>query len=237
VAGLYRLRWGRSNVFGASRRVTNLMRIHDISLPISARLPVWPGDPPVVVSFHQHLERGDGCTLSHLSLSTHAGTHVDAPAHFLAGGTTVDTLALAALIGPALVVDVGPVSAITAAVLWDLAIPLQVERLLFRTRNSAKWAAGEERFGEDFVAITEDGAQWLVERKVRLVGVDYLSVAPFAAPEPTHRVLLAAGVLVVEGLNLHDVVPGDYELVCLPLRLEGTDGAPARAVLIERDCP
>ncbi len=113
-----------------------------------------------------------------------------------------------------------------------LPIPSGSERVLFHTRNSDLWAHGEREFARDFVAVTEDGAQWLIERGVRLVGVDYLSVAPFRQSAPTHRALLRAGVVVVEGLNLHGVAPGMYQLVCLPLRIVGCDGSPARAILI-----
>jgi arylformamidase len=158
---------------------------------------------------------------------------VDAPAHFIRGGTGVDTLELNVLVGLALVAEVRDADALTADVLAELAIPLGAERVLFRTRNSNLWARGVQEFDEDFVAITEDGARWLVERGIVLVGVDYLSVAPFGASRPTHEMLLQAGVVVVEGLNLSGIRPGMYQLVCLPLKVEGGDGAPARAILMD----
>jgi arylformamidase len=168
-----------------------------------------------------------------LEISAHTGTHVDAPAHFVQGGAGVDTLDLNALVGLALVTEARDADALTADVLAELAIPLGTERVLFRTRNSNLWARGAQAFDEDFVAITEDGARWLVERGIRLVGVDYLSVAPFSASIPTHQMLLRAGIVLLEGVNLSDVRPGMYQLVCLPLKIDGVDGAPARAILID----
>ena len=122
---------------------------------------------------------------------------------------------------------------LTHDVLETLAIPRGTERVLFRTRNSDLWAQDTTTFHEDFVAIDEQGARWLIERGVRLVGIDYLSVAPYANTGPTHRTLLSAGVAPLEGLNLSGIAPGPYQLVCLPLRLDGIEGAPARAILID----
>ncbi len=209
------------------------MSIYDISLPISESLVVWPGDSPVRITQSSHLDRGDVATASRLEMSAHIGTHVDAPAHFVRGGSGIDTLDLGTLVGLALVAEAWDVDALTADVLAELAIPLGAERVLFRTRNSDLWARGECEFCEGFVAITEDGARWLIERGIRLVGVDYLSVAPFDALVPTHRILLEAGIVVVEGLNLGSVRPGMYQLVCLPLKIVGGDGAPARTILID----
>ena len=209
------------------------MRIYDLSLPISESLVVWPGDPPIRITQPHHLDRGDEATVSRLDMGAHTGTHVDAPAHFVPGGSGVDDLDLNVLVGPALVVDARQADALSAEVLETLPIPTGTERVLFRTRNSDLWARGEPEFHEDFVAITEDGARWLIERGVRLVGVDYLSVAPFDAVTPTHRALLHAGVVAIEGLDLSGIGPGAYQLVCLPLKIVGTDGAPARAILIE----
>lgn len=208
------------------------MPILDVSLPISESLVVWPGDPPVRISQPAHLARGDTATISRLDLGAHTGTHVDAPAHFVAGGLGVDQLDLEALIGPAWVVHALEVDLLSAEVLAGLRIPPGTERVLFRTRNSERWARGEQEFYPDFVGIAADGAQWLIERGVRLVGTDYLSVAPFHDTVATHQLLLRAGIIVLEGLNLSDISPGAYHLVCLPLKIEGGDGAPARAILI-----
>ncbi len=209
------------------------MPIHDISLPISESLIVWPGDPAVNITQPFHLARGDEATVSQLNMGAHTGTHVDAPAHFILGGPGVDALDLNVLVGPALVVEAMEADMLSADVLQALSIPPGTTRVLFRTRNSNRWADGEREFFQDFVAITEDGARWLVAEAIRLVGVDYLSVAPFKETAPTHQTLLSAGVVLVEGLNLSDVAPGVYQLVCLPLKIVGIDGAPARAILID----
>ena len=209
------------------------MAIYDISLSISESLVVWPGDPAIRITHPAHLERGNGLTLSRLDLGAHTGTHVDAPAHFVRGGDGVDRLDLGVLVGPALVVHAREAEALSAEVLEALDIPPGTERVLFHTRNSELWSRGEEEFYKGFVAIPQDGAHWLVERGVRLVGVDYLSIGPFADPAPTHHILLRAGVIAVEGLNLSGVAPGVYQLVCLPLKIAGADGAPARAILMD----
>jgi arylformamidase len=179
------------------------------------------------------VDRGDGVTLTHLEIGAHTGTHIDAPSHFIPGGATMDEVSIDLLMGPARVVHALDVDALSAVVLERLLIPHGTERLLFRTRNSDLWARGEQEFREDFVAIPEDGARWLVEHGVRLVGVDYLSVGAFSDPVGTHRILLGAGVIAVEGLDLSGVEAGEYTLVCLPLRIEGSEAAPARAILIE----
>lgn len=209
------------------------MLIFDISLPISGELTVWPGDPQVVLTQETHLDRGDLYTLTRLTMSAHTGSHVDAPAHFIPGGAGIDELDLDLLIGEALVVDARGQEAITAEVLERLSIAAGTRRVLFRTRNSERWASGAWKFDPGYVAILPDGARWLVEHGVRLVGIDALSVAPLGDETSTHRVLLEAGVIPVEGLNLHGIEPGVYRLICLPLRMVGSDGAPARVVLIQ----
>lgn len=209
------------------------MPIHDISLPISEAMVIWPGDPAVSISQPRHLDRGDNATVSMLELGAHTGTHVDAPAHFIRGGTGIDTLDLNILIGQALVVEEMNAPMLSAAVLQRLSIPADAERILFKTRNSELWAKGMKEFSRDFVGISEDGAGWLVDQGVKLVGIDYLSVAPYKKSKETHEVLLGAGVIIIEGLDLHGIKPGQYQLVCLPLKIIGIEGAPARAVLID----
>jgi len=209
-------------------------QIYDISLPISESLVVWPGDIPVNVTQSSHLAAGNSFTVSQIHLSSHAGTHVDAPTHFILGGGGVDTLDLNVMVGMALVVEALEADMLSEDVLKTLSIPPGTERVLFHTRNSKRWARGEEKFSKEFVAVTKDGAQWMVSQGIRLVGVDYLSVAPFEEGAATHRILLNAGVIVIEGLNLNGIAPGEYQLVCLPLNIVGIDGAPARVVLIKR---
>jgi len=210
------------------------MTIYDISLTISPGLPTWPGDPKLELKQIESMDQGADANVTHISAAVHLGTHVDAPHHFLNDGRTVEDLPLDVLTGECYVVQLPDgIEAITAEVLERTEITHDMKRVLFGTRNSHYWAQGESTFQTDFVAITEDGAEWLVERGVQLVGVDYLSVAPYDDSIPTHTVLLKAGVVVVEGLNLSKIMRGFYQLYCLPLKIAGSDGAPARAILIQ----
>jgi arylformamidase len=209
------------------------MTIYDITLAISPDMPVWPGDPSVSLQRARKIEEGANANVSHLSLSVHTGTHVDAPYHFLQGGNTVDQLALDVLIGSAQVVELAEtVNEIDAALIRQAGVLPGTTRLIFKTRNSNYWARHEQSFQTDFVAINLDGAQALVQMGIKLVGIDYLSVAPYKRSRPTHEVLLSSGMIVVEGLDLSLVPPGQYQLYCLPTRLAGADGAPARAILM-----
>jgi arylformamidase len=171
------------------------------------------------------VEAGDPADVSRLQLGTHTGTHVDPPAHFLPGGVTVDELPLDVLVGPAVVADLTGVPAIDPGALDGLDLPASTVRLLLKTGREA----GVSAVGG---ALTADGARWLVDRGVLLVGADTLSVEPGTDAYPVHRLLLGAGVVIVEDLDLASVAAGPYQLVCLPLRIAGGDGAPARAVLI-----
>lgn len=203
----------------------------DLSLPLSNSLVRWPGDPEIALTKITSLKEGDTVNLSSLSMGVHSGTHVDAPLHYLEGGVSVELLDLETLIGPAWVAHFPQASEIGVEELASTAIPQGAERILIRTRNSESWTRPSAPFQEDFVAITETGARRLVESGVRLVGVDYLSVAPWEAAEATHRILLSAGVIIVEGLDLSGVADGEYDFICLPLRLMGAEAAPARAVV------
>ncbi len=206
------------------------MRIHDVTVPISNDLPVYPGDPAIQITRVMSLEKGDVARVSHLSFSTHIGTHIDPPYHFMQDGIPLDQVPLEVFIGPARVVDVGEADVIDAALLAEFNLD-GVTRLLFKTRNSRFWRESNE-FRKDFVYLETDGAELLVERGVRLVGIDYLSIEKFNFDKPTtHWTLLGAGVVIVEGLDLTEVSPGDYELICLPLKIKDGDGGPARVVL------
>jgi arylformamidase len=198
--------------------------IIDISRPIGPDTPVWPGDPPVVVERVARIEAGDPAEVSRLQLGTHTGTHVDPPAHFLPGGVTVDELPLDVLVGPAVVADLTGVAAIDPDTLEGL-VPAGTVRLLLKTGQEPAAIPADG-------ALTAEAARWLVDRGVLLVGADTLSVEPATDAYPVHRVLLGAGVVIVEGLDLASVSAGSYQLVCLPLRITGGDGAPARAVLM-----
>jgi arylformamidase len=209
------------------------MKIYDISLPISPDLPVWPGDPQIVLE--QFISMGDGedANVSRIAAGVHIGTHVDAPHHFLNDGRTVENLDLGILTGKAFVLHLDDdVDMVTADVLDAAPILPATSRLLLRTKNSRHWAASSRNFDRNFVAISPDGAEWLVANGIQLIGVDYLSVAPFNDPVPTHKIVLAAGIIVIEGCDLSQVPQGEYQLYCLPLKLLGAEGAPARAILI-----
>jgi arylformamidase len=210
------------------------VKILDITVPLSPGLPVWPGDPRIVLERHRTLGEGSASNDSYLACSVHAGTHVDAPGHFVENGATVEQMPLDVLMGPAWVADLPAADVITTQLLKKLDMPAGTTRLLFKTKNSSLWDHPEHSFDTDFVALDADAAAWIVEQGIRLVGIDYLSIQLFNDPEPlTHRILLKAGVIILEGLNLKDVRPGSYRLICLPLKLAGSDGAPSRAVLIE----
>ena len=211
------------------------MQIYDISLGIHPGLPVWPGDPPVV------LERiatiGDDSTnnVSRFASSVHVGTHVDAPLHFIDGGASIDELDPAIFIGPAYVAEFEVDEHLDRRMFEAAGIPPGVIRLLLKTPNSNYWQRGHQEFEESFLAVSAGGADWLVEAGVRLVGVDYLSVAPFHDSVPTHTRLLSEGIVVIEGLDLSSVEAGWYTLYCLPLKLVGSEGAPARAILAREE--
>jgi arylformamidase len=208
------------------------MRVYDISLTISPSLPVWPGDTRLELERVARIEDGAESNITRMQMSAHTGTHVDAPYHFLADGKQVDSLAIKTLTGRAYVLHMPQVNCITAAALEAAELPPRTRRVLFRTRNSEIWTRPETSFQEDYVAISPDGAAYLVDKGVRLVGVDYLSVAPYEDTRTTHEILLKAGVVIVEGLDLSAVSQGRYSFYCLPLKLANADGAPARAILV-----
>jgi len=206
-------------------------RIYDISVPIRTGGLVYPGNPDIDVSLQQAVARGAGANVSTIRFGSHTGTHADASRHFFDDGQPVDQIPLERLIGPALLVSFGDeVRAIGAAELkaHDLG---SHTRILLRTRNSALLA--QKEFVRDYTYLAPDGAEYLVEKGVELVGIDYLSIEQFrSGHHRTHRTLLAKSVVILEGLDFSVPPPGEYQLVCLPLRIEGCDGAPARAVLI-----
>jgi len=210
------------------------VKILDISVPLSPGLPVWPGDPQIVLERYRSIGDDSASNDSRLACSVHVGTHVDAPGHFVENGPTVEQLPLDILMGRTWVVEALTVDTITPELLENLDMPSGTTRLVFKTENSRLWENPAHPFKTDFVALNAEAATWIVDHGIRLVGIDYLSIQMFEDPEPlTHRILLKAGVIIVEGLNLRDVRPGSYRLICLPLKLAGSDGAPCRAVLIE----
>jgi arylformamidase len=203
----------------------------DVTVPLRTGMVHWPGDPEIRIERVEAIDRGDLANVSHLSLGTHTGTHMDPPLHYLPGGLGIDEMPLATGIGPARVVEIQDRDAITSHELLAADIAPN-ERVLFKTRNSARvWKT--DAFVEDFVAISVEAAEYLATTGVQLVGVDYLSVGAFHGDTGpiVHRRLLEAGIWLVEGLNLGQVQPGAYELICLPLRIQDGDGSPARVVL------
>jgi len=201
----------------------------DVSRPITPRMPVWPGTPAPVIERVESMERGALCNVSHLSFSAHTGTHMDAPFHFLKDGAAMEALPLDAVMGPARIVEVADAVSIRPEHLpADLG---EGERILFKTRSGERcWPL--EEFVEDYVYVSASAARVLAGRRTRCVGVDYLSVGGFRQDlVETHEILLSAGVWIIEGLDLRLTAPGRYELACLPLKIPGADGAPARAAV------
>jgi arylformamidase len=202
----------------------------DISIPLKSGMVRWPGDPEVRIDRVLDVERGDPCSLSSIAIGSHTGTHMDPPYHYVKGGTRLDAMPFDATIGPARVIDIHDRESVKPAELERHGLA-RGDRILFKTRNSARcWDT--DAFIEDFVYISLEGARYLVERGIRTVGVDYLSVGGYRTDgDAVHHVLLEAGIWLIEGLNLSAVQPGAYELVCLPIRIQDADGAPSRAVL------
>lgn len=209
------------------------MSWQDISVPIRSGMVTFEGDPLVHLERASSMADGAICNVSRLDFGVHSGTHVDAPVHFIDGAAGIEAIGLDVLVGPALVVEardvVGPFD---RAAIDGLVIPRGTERLLFRSRNSELW--NNSTFDGSFSGVTQDGAEALVDLGLRLVGIDYVSIAPFGNPTPTHLALLGAGVVILEGLDLREVEPGAYDLICLPLRIPGSDGGPARAIVRRR---
>lgn len=209
-----------------------LMKIYDISVSLSGDIPVYPGDPPVIIEPAMLMERGDSSNVSRLSMSTHSGTHIDAPRHFISHGVSVDHLSLSLLSGRALVAEVGGTKKIGRKELERLPVKGE-DRLLLKTENSLLW--GHPGFTEEYASLTEDGADYLAGIGIKLVGIDYLSIEVFNGDGAVHRKLLEHGVVILEGLNLDGVPRGIYELICLPLKIRSGDGAPARAILRQKE--
>jgi arylformamidase len=208
-------------------------RIIDVTLPIRPGMLTYPGDPVVSVERTSDMQHGDVSNLSVISMSTHTGTHVDPPLHFVDGGAPIDRVPLDTLVGEALVVDMRGHHEIGATELERLELPADVTRLLFLTDWSARWGEAAAAFPNDATCVTAEGAGWLISRGIRLVGTDFLSIEAADDPAfPVHRGLLGANVVIVEGLDLRDVPAGRYTLWCLPLRILDGDGGPARAVLV-----
>ena len=208
------------------------MPIYDITVPLTNEMPTYPGDFGIEIRDWSSLANGESANVTHLNFGAHTGTHVDAPAHFIEGAPKVESLPLETLVGKAQVVELP-----TASISIDLKFVSEhckESRVLFKTRNSSYWQTAPTEFRKDFTFLELDAAKYLAEQGVKLIGIDYLSIEQFGQKDhPTHIALLSHGIVIVEGLNLAEVPAGDYELICLPLRIRSGkgDGAPARAVL------
>jgi len=202
----------------------------DVSVTVRSGMPHWPDNPPIVLERVMDLGHGDPCNVSHLAMGVHSGTHMDGPVHFIHEAPGLDEMPLAATMGEARVIEIEHPREITAGELAKHGLRAG-ERILFRTLNSTRcWQTTS--FVEDFVYVSEQAATHLAQARVRTVGVDYLSVGGYRADGALiHRILLEAGIWIIEGLDLSPVTGGRYEMICLPVKLHGSDGAPARAIL------
>jgi len=214
------------------------MKIYDISIPITPTMPVWPGDPPAEITPISAITQGDSVNISQLNMGVHCGTHIDAPKHFIDGGNTVEQIPLEKLIGTVLVLEIDPtVNVITDVILKqhpDINLLKQASKIIFRTRNSSLWHEYPNQFRSDYVGIDSSGATYLSQLHLDLIGIDYLSIAPYEETIEPHRILLTHDIVLLEGLNLSSVPSGIFDLYCLPLKLANCEGSPARVLLIER---
>jgi arylformamidase len=207
------------------------MRFYDISVGVSPDLPIWPGDPSIELEQFSRIADGESANITKISCCVHVGTHIDAPVHYIEGGISIDSLPLEVLIGRAYVVDLTHTSRIDTKTLDEAKIPPRTRRLLLKTMNSDFWDNDGREFRQDYVGVDVSGAEWLVRKGIQLVGIDYLAIAAFDQSIESHRILLKAGIIILEGLNLSEVRRGRYNLYCLPMKIIGSDGAPARAIL------
>ena len=209
------------------------MKIIDISVPISHKLPLWPNSSGLCLTRVAKIGKKSVVNETHIEMNAHIGTHIDAPLHFISKGVSIDKSPLDLFIGPAFVANLDKVKEITAEDLENISLPKNVKRILFKTSNSILWEKKVKKFKPDYVGLTVDAASWLVKRGIKLVGMDYLSIAKFSEAVAVHKILLGNNVYIIESLNLTGVKPGIYKLICLPLKITNAEAAPTRAVLIK----
>ena len=206
----------------------------DVSLTLKSDMLHWPGDPPVVIERVRDMDKGDTVNLSRMTMGVHSGTHVDAPVHFLNGAGGIDRISFHPLIGPARIIEIVADESIKEGDLAGKKLE-KGERILLRTRNSINQILHSDTFDEGFIYLEEDAARFLAARGIKTLGVDYLSVGGYRKNGPAiHRILLEAGIVIIEGLDLAGVLPGLYEMICLPMKILDADGAPARVILRNR---
>ena len=216
------------------RRIYNTMNADewiDISLTLKSNMVHWPTDHPFSIERVRDMDEGDTVNLSKITLGAHSGTHVDAPVHFIKGAKGVDQISIDSLIGPARIIEITDAATIKEKELAGHGIK-KGERILLRTRNSISKILYNDAFAEDFVYMEKDAVEFLVTRGIKTLGVDYLSVGGYKKDGPdVHRMLLGAGILIIEGLDLTEALPGSYYMICLPMKILDSDGAPARAIV------
>lgn len=209
------------------------MQIIDISVPLSEKTPVWPGDNPVQIKTTSSRDLGNEYHVSQFRLSAHNGTHIDAPFHFLDTGTKMPEIPVSRFIIKTHVIEYSDPGHITEKFIYSLGLE-GFESLLFKTQNSSWMGKNEEPFHENFIALQPSAARILVEQGIRLVGIDYFSIEPFDSEDhQVHKILLNNNIIILEGINLSSVCPGEYLLICMPIKINSPDGAPVRAVLLE----
>ena len=207
------------------------MKIIDISVPVSNNLPLWPNSMGLCIKRISKIGSKNLVNETHIEMNAHIGTHIDAPLHFIAKGKSIDKLPLDIFMGPVFVAYLPKVKEIGVKDLEKLSIPKGVKRILFRTSNSPLWGK-TKRFKKNYVGLTESGASWIAKKGIKLVGMDYLSIAKFDEAAKVHQILLGKGICIIESLNLTGVKSGVYELICLPVKIAGSEAAPTRAILI-----
>ena len=211
-----------------------MKNIHDISVEISTQSLVWPGDPKIQLDRVLDMNKKAEYNLTYLKMSLHTGSHIDAPMHYYREGKSTDQIPLDILVGPCYVLEIeSSVDLVNANLLSNLKIPDNLTRLLLKTRNSMYWEEKSQRFHPEYCGVTNDGAKFFIERGFQLVGIDYLSISPLIDLDAPHLELLKNNVVVLETINLYGIEPGWYELFCLPLKINGVEGAPVRAILIK----
>ena len=210
------------------------MKLYDVSLLISEDMPIWPNNPGISMDLTSSITRGDEANVTRLNMGVHTGTHIDAPFHFEPNKATVDQLPLEVLIGPCRVFEMLNINqSIGPDELENLDLNNHT-RILFKTRNSKLWKNSECKFKKDFVYLDPAGAKFLIDQNIKLVGIDYLSIEKYGSSDyATHHLLMCNIIVILEGLDVSKIYPGDYELIALPLKLKGADGSPARVVLRE----
>lgn len=210
------------------------MQIFDITIPLSEDTPVWEGDNGVQLIRTESLSKGDGFNVTEMYMGVHSGTHIDAPFHLFEEGDTVNAIPLEKLVGEVQVIALTEkIDVISPEILDRSGFDSKNKRLLLKTKNSKFWKDDPYTFRKDFTAINQECAQYLVDSGIYLVGIDYFSISPLSDLKPAHEILLRSGIAILENIHLGDINPGIYQLICLPLKLIGTDGAPARVILIK----